>query len=175
MKKIVIASVSLIATIALAITGLELFSSYHNSVTINLKAPVQTTKRITIKAAPEKVWTIMSRIDQWPEWHKDVQSPKMEGPFKSGSSFDWKSGGLNIHSTLHTAIPYSQIGWSGKAFGAFAIHNWTFIQKNGYTEVLVEESMEGWLVKLMLNKFQTGLEQSLDTWLNHLKAEAEKQ
>lgn len=175
MKKIIIGLLLFIAIIALAITGLELFSSYNESATINSDAPVQTTKRITIKATCEKVWTIMSRIDQWPEWLKDVQSPKIEGEFKVGASFKWESGGLNIKSTLHTVSPYTKIGWSGKAFGAFAIHNWTFTQINDYTEVQVEESMEGWLVKLMSNKFQTGLEQSLDIWLNNLKTEAEKQ
>ena len=117
----------------------------------------------------------MSRIDQWSDWHKDVESPKLTGLFQQGSSFDWKSGGLTIHSTLHTVIPNSKIGWSGKAFGAFAIHNWTFNKKNGYTEVHVEESMEGWLVAMLREKFQSGLEKSLDRWLLNLKREAEKQ
>ncbi|MDH7460523.1 SRPBCC family protein [Chitinophagaceae bacterium 26-R-25] len=175
MRKIIISIVLFIVSIALLIAGLELFSSYKASANINGKAPVQTIKSIAIKASPEKIWTIMSKVDEWAQWHRDVQSPKIAGAFQPGTSFDWKSGGLTIHSTIHTAIPYSKIGWSGKAFGAFAIHNWTFTKMNGYTEVLVEESMEGWLVKLLHRKFQTGLEQSLDTWLNNLKSEAEKQ
>lgn len=174
MKKIIIGVVLLIATVALLITGLELFTSYKASVTINTNAPVQTTKKIVINASPEKVWTIMSQIDHWAEWHKDVQSPKLKGAFQAGSPFDWKSGGLIIHSTIHTAVPYTRIGWSGKAFGAFAIHNWSFTQIGDHTEVRVEESMEGWLVSLMRSKFQRGLEQSLETWMNNLKAEAER-
>lgn len=175
MKKIIIAVGLLSATTALVIMGLELFSSYNDSMTINPSAPVQTTKKIAIRASPEKVWTILSRINQWDEWHKDIQSPKLEGAFKAGTSFNWESGGLNIHSTLHTVNPYSKIGWSGKALGAFAIHNWTFTEMHGYTELRVEESMEGWLVKLLRDQFQTGLEHSLDIWLNNLKTEAEKQ
>lgn len=175
MKKITIGIVILIITTGLIISGLELFSSYNTSDIINSKAPVQTRKTIAINASPQKIWTIMCRIDEWEQWHKEVQSPKIEGAFQPGTSFNWKSGGLTIRSTIHTAVAYTKLGWSGKAFGAFAIHNWTFTQMDGYTEVRVEESMEGWLVALMRKKFQSGLEQSLDTWLNNLKTEAEKQ
>jgi len=175
MKKLIYSVVLLLVAVALAIAGLEMFTSYNDSKSINKDAPVQTTKSIIIKASSEKIFSIMSRIDQWPQWHTDVESPKLNGAFRPGSTFDWKSGGLSIHSTLHTVVPNSKIGWSGKAFGAFAIHNWIFIAKNGYTEVHVEESMEGWLVKLMRGKFQAGLEQSLDKWLLNLKKESEKQ
>lgn len=173
MKKILIGIFAIVIVFVLAIGGLEWFSSYTPSTTINKNAPVQTVQKITIKASPEKIWKIMSDVNHWNNWSKDIQEPIMKGAFVKGNSFDWKSGGLTIHSTIHTAIPYSKIGWSGTAFGAFAIHNWTFTQMNGYTEVKVEESMEGWMVKLMNRKFQKGLEQSLQTWLNNLKSVAE--
>ena len=92
-----------------------------------------------------------------------------------GSSFTWESGGLHIRSTIHQAIPYKKIGWSGPAFGSFAIHNWTFIAlPGGTTRVGVEESMEGWLVTAIPGKFQTVLDASLDKWLMALKTVAEK-
>lgn len=116
----------------------------------------------------------MSEVNQWAAWHPDMQQPVLNGLFQKGNSFNWKTGGLTIHSTIHTAIPYNKIGWSGTALGAFAIHNWTFTPINGGTAVTVDESMEGWLVQLMRKKFQTGLEQSLHTWLHNLKTEAEK-
>ncbi|HKO79172.1 MAG TPA: SRPBCC family protein [Chitinophagaceae bacterium] len=174
MKMVFLIILSVIVIIGLTMGALELFSSYKTSTSINKEAPVQTTQKMAINASPEKIWKIMSEIDQWKNWHKDVQNPKLKGTFQAGSSFNWKSGGLNIHSTIHTATPYTKIGWSGKAFGAFAIHNWTFTQMQGYTEVSVEESMEGWLVKLTRKKFQSGLEQSLIIWLTNLKTEAEK-
>ena len=115
----------------------------------------------------------MRDIDHWSAWQNEVTNPKLAGPFEKGSSFDWQSGGLTIHSTLHTVVPDRQIGWSGKAFGAFAIHNWSFTESNGKTIVRVEESMEGWLVSLMRQRFQTGLEQSLQVWLKNLRTRAE--
>jgi len=175
MKKLIYSVMLLLAATALAIAGLEMFTSYSGSKSINQDAPVQTTKSIIIKASPKRIFSIMSRIDQWPQWHTDVESTKLNRAFQPGSTFDCKSGGLNIRSTLHTVVPNSKIGWSGKAFGAFAIHNWTFIERSGYTEVHVEESMEGWLVNLMRRKFQAGLEQSLDRWLLNLKKQSEKQ
>lgn len=173
-KTIVYGILSIIGILAVGVACLELCSSYTTSKSINQDAPVKTYQEITINAAPQKVYQIMSHIDHWSEWHHDVAKPKLTGPFAEGSSFDWKSGGLTIHSTLHTVVPGKKIGWSGKAFGAFAIHNWTFKEHGHQTQVQVEENMEGWLVTLMRGRFQNGLEQSLQTWLSNLKAEAEK-
>jgi len=174
MKKIIYGALSIIGLIILIVAGLEMFSSYTASASINPNAPVKTYQQITIHATPQKVYQIMSDINHWAQWHSDVTNPRLNGPFEKGSSFDWKSGGLTIHSTLHTAIPGQKIGWSGKAFGAFAIHNWSFINEKGYTTVKVEESMEGWLVNIMKGKFQKGLEQSLQVWLKNLKVKAEQ-
>lgn len=164
----------LIGFLALTIICLEAFSSYTASESIHNEAPVKTYQEITIDAPSQKIYQIMSDINHWAEWHQDVKESRLNGPFKKGSSFDWKSGGLTIHSTLHTTIPDQKIGWSGKAFGAFAIHNWSFIEHDGKTIVKVEESMEGWLVYLMQNTFQKGLENSLQVWLRNLKLEAER-
>lgn len=45
MKKIIIGNVVLLATIAVVIAGLELTSSYKDSIAINTKAPVQNKKQ----------------------------------------------------------------------------------------------------------------------------------
>jgi len=174
MKKFLLGFLGVIVLLSITIGALELFSHYKVSESINRKAPVQTVQRITIHASPESVYAIISDVNHWPNWHTDVQSPSLQGPFKKGNSFDWKSNGLTIHSTIHTARPNDKLGWSGTAFGAFAIHNWTFTPDHGNTIVTVEESMEGWLVSLFKNKFQHGLEVSLQVWLGNLKAQAEK-
>lgn len=174
MKIVVYSVLLIIALLTTAITCLEVFTSYTVSESINKEAPVKTYRQITINAPAQKVYGIMSDINHWEEWHTDVKDPKLNGPFRKGSSFDWKSGGLTIHSTLHTVLPNRKIGWSGKAFGAFAIHNWSFVEQNGKTTVKVEESMEGWLVSLMSKTFQKGLEDSLQVWLQNLKLKAEE-
>ena len=164
----------IVGALAITITLLEVSNSYTVSESINREAPVKTYQEITIDAPPQKVFQIMSDIDHWTDWYSDVKDTKLSGPFRKGSSFDWKSGGLTIHSTLHTVVSGQKIGWSGKAFGAFAIHNWSFIEYDGKTIVSVEESMEGWLVSLLRNTFQKGLENSLQIWLKNLKVQSEK-
>jgi len=175
MKKLIYFIGIPILVIALVITALEMFSVYTPSVNIHNDAPVTTKKSILINARPEKIWAIMSKVNEWASWQSDIKNPKLESTFAVGHSFTWETGGLNIRSTIQVAIPSEKIGWSGPAFGSFAIHNWIFISlPNGATRVEVEESMEGWLVKILRHKFQTGLETSLDKWLLALKAAAEK-
>ncbi|WP_089874432.1 SRPBCC family protein [Epilithonimonas hungarica] len=101
-------------------------------------------------------------------------TPKINGAFKPGSSFNWKSNGLTITSTLQTVEINKMVGWSGPAFGAFAIHTWYFTEHNGQTTIRVEESMEGWLVTLLKSTFQSSLDTSIEYWLDALKTEAEK-
>ena len=140
---------------------------------INRDAPVKTYQEITIHACPQKVYQVMSDIDHWEEWNHDIEDPKLNGPFKVCGSFDLKREGLNVHSIFHKIIPNRKIGWSGKTCGAFAVHNWSFIQHGNYTTVKVEESVEGWKAYVMRDSCQKGLEQSLQVWLKNLKVEAE--
>ena len=90
------------------------------------------------------------------------------------SAFDWKTGGTKIHSTLHTVEPFSNFGQTGKALGAFAIHNWTLNKINGQTKVTVEESMEGFLVGRFKKVFNKNVENGMEKWLNLMKHECEK-
>ena len=173
MKTFFLSLVVIILLGILIILCAELSSSYTSSDMINKKAPVITYQEMDINASPEKVYQIMSDINHWSKWHKDVEDVHLNRRFSIGSSFDWKSGGLRICSVLHTVVPRKKIGWSGEAFGAFAIHNWYFEPNGTGTTVKVEESMEGWLVELFPSKFQNGLEKSLQTWLKNLKAKAE--
>jgi hypothetical protein len=169
MKKLLI-----LLCLAAAVIGiLEWSADYQPSKNIHKNAPVLTRQQIVIHAPAEKVYLLMTAVNQWPVWYGEVKEPVLQGAFIEGNSFDWKSSGLTIHSIIHTAIPYYQIGWHGRAFGAYAIHNWTFKEHDGYTTVTVEESMEGWLVSLMKNTFQHGLEQSLQVWMGSLKTAAE--
>ena len=141
---------------------------------INENAPVKAKKSIQIDASPSQVWELLSNIDNWHEWNQDIKESKINGPLVPGSTFDWKSGGTKIQSTIHTVTPYKELGWSGKAFGSFAIHNWTLTDLNGKTEVVVKESMEGALMRFFRGFMQNTLEEGMETWLMHLKEAAEK-
>ncbi len=141
--------------------------------TINPDAPVTCSKTIHIDADPGRVWAVLTNIDRWPNWQTDIRNSKLRGELTPGTLFDWKSGGVAIHSTLHTVDPFHSFGWTGKSFGIFAIHNWTLSAVGGQTQVAVEESMEGILVRIFRKPFLKNLEKGLENWLDLLKTECE--
>ena len=160
--------------IALAIVLLEAFGKYSPSTSVNQNAPVKTKQHIAIDAPVEKVWNVFTDVNRWPEWQKDIPTAMIDGPVKAGSVIHWKTAGFSIHSQLQTVDEHKKIGWAGKAFGSFAIHIWNFEQYNGQTIVTVEESMEGWLVKLMQGYVQSNLHTATERWLRDLKERSEK-
>ena len=67
---------------------------------INNNAPVRCRKTILINASPEKIWSVMTDIDHWANWQTQIKQPKLNGELKPETTFDWKTGGAKIHSTL---------------------------------------------------------------------------
>ncbi len=140
---------------------------------IDTNAPVFARKEIVIHAPVEKVWELQTDIENWNRWQPDITSAKLEGALKADTIFRWKAKGLNIVSTLHTVKPLKQIGWTGLSLGMFAIHNWMFEARGKTTLVVTEESLSGWLTRLMILLDPRFLEKSLETSLNNLKFVAE--
>lgn len=142
---------------------------------INEDAPVKSCQEILIAAELTTVWKVLTDINGWSDWQKDVVKSRVNGSLVEGTTFDWKSGGVMIHSTLHTVNSHSELGWTGKATGVKAIHNWYLSESNGQTRVVVEESMEGLLARLFKKSFSKKLESGLGNWLEFLREESEKQ
>jgi uncharacterized protein YndB with AHSA1/START domain len=163
-------------TILVTALGLTASITENESSMPSIKnsAPVKCSKTIRINASIEKVWSVMTDINNWSKWQTDISNPKLNGELKATSTFDWKTGGAKIHSTLHTVEPYKNFGWTGKTFGMFAIHNWSISQENGQIAVHVDESMEGFLAKLFQKSFNKNLEKGMQNWLELLKKECEK-
>jgi uncharacterized membrane protein len=142
---------------------------------IDTNAPVFARKEIIIHAPVEYVWQIQTDIENWSKWQPDITSTKLDGDLKAGTTFRWKAKGLNIVSTLHTVKLHRQIGWTGISPGMFAVHNWTFEARGEATLVTTEESLSGWLTRLMKLFDPDFLEKSLETSLQILKTRSEIQ
>ncbi len=141
---------------------------------INQTAVLKTSKEIEIQAPVDKVWDIQTNIDAWPEWQPEISEAKLDSSLKPDASFVWKSGGFKLISTIGKVSKNSFIGWTGKGFGASSIHTWEFERlENGNTLVRTNESMNGWLVKLLKGVMDKKLNDSLDIWLDSLKRVAE--
>jgi uncharacterized protein YndB with AHSA1/START domain len=141
---------------------------------INTKAPVKCNTTITINASNEKVWAVLTNINNWADWQTAISKPRLNGELKPETTFDWKMSGAKIHSELHTVEPFKNFGWTGKSVGVFVIHNWTFTEINDKITVHVDESMEGFFARLLKKSFNKSLEKGLQNWLNLLKQECEK-
>lgn len=165
----------LLTALSLTISTTGSFAQNNSKMkSINNYAPVQCSKTITINASSEKVWTVLTNIDNWATWQTDISNPKLNGELKPETTFDWKTGGAKIHSILNTVEPFKNFGWAGKTYGMFAIHNWTLTETNGHTTVFVDESMEGFFAKLLKKSFNKNLEKGMQNWLDLLKQECEK-
>lgn len=144
------------------------------NIPINNNAPVRSRGNIAIQAPVEKVWEVLTTIDDWPYWQPEVSESKLKGALKEGTEFKWKAGGLSFTSQIHTIDPNINFGWTGKTFGARAIHNWSFDNEGGTTVVTVEESLEGIFPKLFKGYFQKNLDNGIQKNLRDLKNASEK-
>ena len=141
---------------------------------INTSAPVFARKEILIHAPVERVWQVQADIENWSTWQPDITAAKREGDLKPSTIFRWKAQGLNIISQLHTVEPNRRIGWTGNAPGMYAIHNWTFEARGDTTLAITEESLSGWLTRLMKFFDPHFLEKSLESTLQRLKNKSEE-
>lgn len=141
---------------------------------IDHNAPLKAEKEILISAPLEKVWSVITDIDQWSEWQPDVTSSKLDGSLATGTKFYWKAKGLNITSTIQTLEPMQSIGWTGKSLGMQAIHIWVFEKHKDGTYVKTEESLSGWFPRILKVFDPNFLKKSLRSSLQVLKSHVER-
>ena len=140
---------------------------------IDVNSPLNDRKEILISAPVGKVWSELVDIDRWSEWQPDVTSSKLDGELAVGGVFHWKSKGLSITSTIQMVEPMQSIGWTGKSFGMQAIHIWTFETYKEGTHVTTEESLTGWVPRIMKLFDPKFLEKSMLNSLQVLKSHVE--
>ena len=140
---------------------------------IDSEAPFTGRKEIFIKASPRAVWKLQSNINGWSDWHPRIKHSRLNGPLAVGSVFNWNAGGINITSTLREVKPDKRIGWTGVAFGTRARHIYTFRPQNNGTLVIAEESLDGWLARLMKVIMPKFLDESMEFSIKTLKDKAE--
>jgi uncharacterized protein YndB with AHSA1/START domain len=136
-------------------------------------AELSATKHVLIQASPQVVWQVHTDINAWSRWNRSISTARMAGRLAPGASFEWKSGGLAIVSTVQELEPIHRISWTGKALGTTARHSWTLQPQDGGTLVTTEESMSGWLVSILRVLAPAFLDKSLDSWLHDLENRAE--
>jgi hypothetical protein len=135
---------------------------------------VFSSGHIDIDADPEIVWHVMSVIDEWPTWNPDVTHAEIHGPVAEGVSFAWRSGPGTIRSVFRAVDRPHVLGWTGKTMGIPAIHVYRLEASDQKTRVILEESWDGFLARVLRGPFQRTLDKAVATGLEALKSEAER-
>jgi hypothetical protein len=143
------------------------------NIGINENAPVVRKNEILINVSIEKVFSKLTDINNWMNWRHSISKCNLIVPLAENAKFTWSSDGLNYKSIIHT-IKKNAFGWTGTTIGAYAIHNWFFEEINDKTFVKVEESLEGFFIKLMKKSMDKKLEKIILKDLMELKKECEK-
>ena len=137
-------------------------------------SPVVVSAEVEIEADIETVWELLFSIDHWPEWNADVRSATLYGAVAPGSIFVWRAGPMTITSTISQVNRPRLLAWTGRSLGIAATHILNMESDGEVVLVRTEESWEGpfpllfgWLAKKLLQG-------SIESWLQQLKAAAEK-
>ena len=56
-------------------------------ISINKNAPVVQSEEIEINAKPVKVWEVLSDIDKWSDWNRNIKNPQTLSVTSVGSKF----------------------------------------------------------------------------------------
>jgi uncharacterized protein YndB with AHSA1/START domain len=143
-------------------------------MSVNQDAPVVAAGEIEVAADPEKVWEVMTDVERWPSWNRDVKEASLGGPVAKGTSFRWKVSTGMISSMFQRVERPRLLAWTGKGFGVVAVHVWRLEPRNNGTLVATEESWEGLLSRILRLPFQRALKKSIDSGLTYLKTEVER-
>ncbi|MEU6705404.1 SRPBCC family protein [Streptomyces wuyuanensis] len=142
--------------------------------TIDSTAPVVVSLTRVVDAPLATVWQLHTGIDDWPLWNTGIDRAVLNGPAAVGTDFTWRTHGLDITSTIHELVPERRIVWGGTVEGIVGIHAWTFEQTGDHVVVHTEESWSGAPVDAAADELATALRTSLESWLDCLKARAER-
>jgi uncharacterized protein YndB with AHSA1/START domain len=141
---------------------------------INHAAPVVAASEAEVSASRDLVWDVLATVEAWPSWNPDVTWASMDGRLSEGTNFRWKAGPATITSTLQYIEAPARIAWTGTTFGIEARHIYALEARGGVTLVRTEESYDGLIARIFRSRLQKKLEDSLESGLAHLKAEAER-
>jgi uncharacterized protein YndB with AHSA1/START domain len=140
--------------------------------TIAEDAPVASAAEGLIDAPIDRVWAVLTTIDEWPAWNPDVRSASLHGPVAEGSTFRWQAGPGTITSHIEHVDRPRLIAWTGRTLGIRAVHVWRLEEQDGRTRVRSEESYDGLVARLLRRRLQTMLDTALADGVRHLDAEA---
>ena len=150
-----------------------LHQQYAKRERIDSQAPVTAAHEVEIDAPVQRVWELLADPMAWPSFAPEVHDVRLDGPVAADTRFTWANGRSRMTSRFAVVDPGREITWTGVSSGFKAVHRHLLEATGpGSTRVRSEESMAGPLLVLFYGsaKLQAGME----SWLNGLKATAER-
>jgi len=111
---------------------------------------------IDINAPPEKIWTLIDKLEQWPQWMPSIKKIERisKGPLTTGSqlSVTAKISGLTVTllMTITEFIPERNVVMKGRTLGTNLIRFYNLEPLDGKTKVTIGGEVSGALAWLAL-------------------------
>ena len=131
-----------------------------------------------IRARPEKVWLVFSRITDWPSWNPQVDQVSRVLPGLTGSRFSLSLSPLGlpmrVQAELEQVLEGRLVSYRGQWLGIETRRSFSFLEVGGGTQVVSLEELWGWPLILMRPFISLeGLNRAAQDWLESLAARAE--
>lgn len=140
-------------------------------------APVVVVDDREVAGPPERVWRILTRVEEWPRWHRGITFALLRGELEVGTVLHWRADGMRILSRVAEVDPGRRVGWTVKTLGARGYQLWQLEPagpEGGRTRVCLQESWEGFVAGLLRRTLRRTLERSRAEWFDQLERRSEE-
>lgn len=138
---------------------------------INENASIRDRQSTIINAPIDKVWSLLTDVNNWPSWNKEIKMAK-GGEVTQGATFEWQIRLSHFHSEFQAVEAPNLLSWTGKSKLVKSIFVWNLEASDMQTIITVEESLEGFVIPVFNN--HSKLHDILIDWLHALKERAEQ-
>jgi hypothetical protein len=91
------------------------YGKFHPSV-----APVHVRNELLIDAQPYRIWSILTKAGEWPDWYSNSRMVRIEGGVSElylGAHFTWWSFGIYLQCVVEEFLPFERLTWTVDALG----------------------------------------------------------
>jgi hypothetical protein len=139
------------------------------------RAPVHVSNEIDAPVPPEAAWAWLVAAPLWPSWYPNASNVVLAGgalELALGVSFNWRTFGVGIRSTVVEFEPCEQIAWNAFGLGVDAYHAWEITPTAGGSRILTEETQYGFAARAGAVLFPKRMWKGHQLWLERLAAQA---
>jgi hypothetical protein len=141
-------------------------------------APVVLDQERVMEAAPEAVWAVLTRVREWPRWHRGISLALLREELEVGTALHWRADGMRILSRVAELDPGRRVGWTVKTLGARGYQLWELGpdgQEGVRTRIRLRESWEGLTAMVLRRTLRRTLERSRREWFEQLEARSREE